>query len=89
MQFKNPELTIISVVSLVLMGFIVHKLFRYLNAQNAPIRTTVVIVMGLVVFLPIVLVLALFNSINEPVAALLGTYVGYLLSMASNKGEWG
>lgn len=65
-------------------------LFWYLNRQNAPIRTTVVQLMGILLFVPLVFLLSYLNKIDSnTVSVLLGAFVGYVFGKSSLVEEWG
>lgn len=64
-------------------------LFWYLNRQNAPIRTTVVQLMGVFLFVPLVFLLSYLNKIDSnTVSVLLGAFVGYVFGKSSLVQEW-
>lgn len=65
-------------------------LVYYLNKQNAPIRTTVVQTVGIMMFVPLIFLLAFTGKISEnTVSTLLGAFAGYVFGKASLKEEWG
>jgi hypothetical protein len=65
-------------------------LFWYLNRQSAPIRTTVVQLMGTLLFVPLVFLLSYLNKIDSnTVSVLLGAFVGYVFGKSSLVEEWG
>lgn len=64
-------------------------LFWYLNHQNAPIRTTVVQLVGILLFVPLVFLLSYLNKIDSnTVSVLLGAFVGYVFGKMSLVEEW-
>ncbi len=80
---------IITLVTLGIILIIVCYLIYYLNRQNAPIRTTVVQFIGIVLFVPLVFLLAFLNRIDQDVlATLMGTFAGYVFGKSAHKGEW-
>lgn len=64
-------------------------LIWYLNRQNAPVRTTVVQFLAIVVLLPLVFVLAFTGKVSEnTISTLLGSLVGYIFGKTSLTEEW-
>jgi len=85
----DPIITI-SLATLVVILATMVLLFLYLKKQNAPMRTTVVQFCGVIIFVPFVFLLAIWDKIDtNTVATLLGTAVGYLFGIKSLKEEWG
>jgi hypothetical protein len=64
-------------------------LIFYLNKQNAPVRTTVVQMYGILILVPLVFVLSFAGKINDnTTAAILGALVGYVFGKNSLSEEW-
>lgn len=85
----NQESLIIAITLGIILIFSLI-LIRYLDKQNAPVRTTVLQLAGSTTFLLITFLLAYLNKIDgQTTATLLGAYVGYVFGKASSKGEWG
>lgn len=80
---------IITLVTLGIILIIVCYLIYYLNKQNAPLRTTVVQFIGIVLFVPLVFLLAFLNKIDQDVlATLMGAFAGYVFGKSAHQGEW-
>ncbi|HCM45742.1 MAG: hypothetical protein UV52_C0021G0002 [Parcubacteria group bacterium GW2011_GWD1_42_9] len=79
----------ITIVTLLIIGCDSIYLLYYLNRQNAPIRTTVVQLLGVLLLVPLVFLLALWDKIeSQVVATVLGAFVGYVFSRIPLKEEW-
>ena len=79
----------IAMAAIILAGIGIVSLFWYLNKQNAPIRTTVVHLMAVTLFVPGVFALALMEKIDSStVSTLLGGFAGYLFAQVPLKAEW-
>lgn len=64
-------------------------LIKYLDNQNAPMRTTVVQLFTVILILPLIFILAYLDKIgSEAIAAILGAIIGYLLGKIPVRGEW-
>lgn len=65
-------------------------LLVYLHKQNAPVRTTIVQTLGIMLFVPLLFLLVFTGKIGEnTVSTLLGAFVGYVFGKASLPEEWG
>lgn len=72
-------------IILILSLYLIH----YLNRQNAPIRTTVIQFIGVILFVPLIFLLAFLNKIDQDVlSTLMGAFAGYVFGKSANKGEW-
>ena len=81
---------VIVIITLAIILICAIALFVYLHKQNAPIRTTVVQMIGIMLFVPLVFLLAFTGKIGEnTVSTLLGAFVGYVFGKASLPEEWG
>lgn len=82
------EIIVLSTLLIIFVDSI--YLIYYLNRQNAPVRTTVVQFLGVILFIPLVFLLSFTGKIGDnTVSALLGALVGYLFGKTSLKEEWG
>lgn len=64
-------------------------LIYYLNKQNAPVRTTVVQMYGLLILIPLVFVLAFTGKVSDnTLAAILGALIGYVFGKTGLSEEW-
>jgi len=82
------EIIVLVTLAIILISAI--ALITYLHKQNAPIRTTVVQTIGIMLFVPLVFLLAFTGKIGEnTVSALLGAFVGYVFGKSSLPEEWG
>jgi len=64
-------------------------LICYLNKQNAPIRTTVVQALGVLLLVPLVFLLSFWDKLeSQVVATILGAFIGYVFSRIPLKEEW-
>ena len=80
------------VITIVTLGIIVFDsgyLIWYLNRQNAPVRTNVVKMIGVILLVPLIFLLSLWDKIeSQTVATILGAFVGYVFGHMSIKEEW-
>lgn len=80
---------IITIITLVIIGADSLYLLWYLNRQNAPVRTTVVQALGVLLLVPLVFLLAFWDKIeSQTVATVLGAFIGYVFSRIPLKEEW-
>ena len=85
----NGQLVVI-VLTLVIIAAIAVYLIHYLNKQNAPIRTTVVQLLTLLLIVPLVFLLAYLDKIDShSISVILGAIIGYVFSKVPLKEEWG
>ncbi len=88
MTISSNDIIVLATLVIILSSTI--GLFVYLHKQNAPIRTTVVQTIGLMLFVPLVFLLAFTGRIGEnTVSTLLGAFVGYVFGKVSLPEEWG
>jgi len=79
----------ITIITLFIIGGDSIYLIYYLNKQNAPIRTTVVQLVGVLLLVPLVFILALWDKVeSQVVATILGAFVGYVFSGVPLKEGW-
>lgn len=79
---------VLATLAIILVSTI--ALLVYLQKQNAPIRTTVVQTIGIMLFVPLLFLLVFTGKIGEnTVSTLLGAFVGYVFGKASLPEEWG
>jgi len=70
---------VVGAVAVMLYGL--HKIFERLTTKNQGFGPNTLKVIGVVLFLPILLILAVLTDFKtETLAALLGTVAGYVLS---------
>jgi Na+/phosphate symporter len=85
---NDPKFCITIILLLIIGGDSIYLIY-YLNKQNAPIRTTVVQLIGVLLFVPLVFLLAFWDKIESQVTAtVLGAFVGYIFNIISLKEEW-
>lgn len=93
LRMINLDITgeqIIVILTLLVIFAETTYLVYYLNRQNAPVRTTVVHLVGIFLFVPLVFLLAFLGKIGEnTVSTLLGAFAGYIFGKISLKEEWG
>lgn len=81
------NIAIIGVLIVILIDSI--ALIYYLNKQNAPVRTTVVQMYGLLILVPLVFVLAFTGKVGDnTIAAILGALIGYVFGKTGLTEEW-
>ena len=79
---------VLATLAIILVSTI--ALLVYLHKQNAPIRTTVVQTIGIMLFVPLLFLLVFTGKIGEnTVSTLLGAFVGYVFGKTSLPEEWG
>lgn len=84
----SNEVIVIATLAIIMASII--GLFVYLHKQNAPVRTTIVQTIGIMLFVPLLFLLAFTGKISEnTVSTLLGAFVGYVFGKASLPEEWG
>lgn len=77
-------ISVVGAVGVMLCG--IFLIFSRLKAKEQGFGPNTVKVIGIILFLPIVLILAVLSEFNtETLAALLGTVAGYVLSNSSNE----
>lgn len=80
----------IVILTLLIIFIITIYLIYYLNKQNAPVRTTVLQTVGVMMFVPLVFLLAFTGKIGEnTISTLLGAFAGYVFGKVSLDKEWG
>lgn len=79
----------ITITLLLIIGSDSIYLIYYLNKQNAPIRTTIIQLIGVLLFVPLVFLLAFWDKIeSQVVATVLGAFIGYVFGIIPLKEEW-
>lgn len=87
-MLKTNDIIVLSTLLIILIDSVF--LLYYLNRQNAPVRTTVVQFLGVILFIPLVFLLSYTGKIDDrTVSTLLGALVGYVFGKTSLKEEWG
>lgn len=86
-MIDNNVLLIIFILALIILLY--FGLIYYLLKQNAPIRTTVIQWVGILIFIPFVFLLSYFNKVSDTtIATLLGAFIGYLFGKTGLTEEW-
>lgn len=87
-MLRTNDIIVLSTLLIILIDSVF--LLYYLNKQNAPVRTTVVQFLGVILFIPLVFLLSYTGKIDDrTVSTLLGALVGYVFGKTSLKEEWG
>jgi len=85
-MFDNNYI-VLTTLAIILISTI--ALLIYLHKQNAPVRTTIVQIIAIILFVPLVFVLAFTGKVGEnTLSTLLGAFVGYVFGKTSLPEEW-